>query len=116
MDLNLAGIIESARSVADKAALSAPDPNADLREAAEQFEAIFLNEFIKQARKAKLAEDIFGSSAQDTYTEMMDREPASNLSGRGNLGIAEALVRQLGQGQQDLGQQDLGQLGKGKSD
>ena len=44
-DLNLAGIIESARSVADKAALSAPDPNADLREAAEQFEAIFLNEF-----------------------------------------------------------------------
>ena len=46
-DLNLAGIIESARSVADKAALSAPDPNADLREAAEQFEAIFLNEFIK---------------------------------------------------------------------
>lgn len=120
-DLNLAGIIESARSVADKAALSAPDPNADLREAAEQFEAIFLNEFIKQARKAKLAEDIFGSSAQDTYTEMMDRELASNLSGRVNLGIAEALVRQLGQGQQDLGQQnlgqqDLGQLGKGKSD
>lgn len=115
-DLNLAGIIESARSVADKAALSAPDPNADLREAAEQFEAIFLNEFIKQARKAKLAEDIFGSSAQDTYTEMMDRELASNLSGRVNLGIAEALVRQLGQGQQDLGQQNLDQLGKGKSD
>ena len=115
-DLNLAGFIESARSVAYKAALSAPDPNADLREAAEQFEAIFLNEFIKQARKAKLAEDIFGSSAQDTYTEMMDRELASNLSGRVNLGIAEALVRQLGQGQQDLGQQNLGQLGKGKSD
>jgi flagellar protein FlgJ len=115
-DLNLAGIIESARSVADKAALSAPDPNADLREAAEQFEAIFLNEFIKQARKAKLAEDIFGSSAQDTYTEMMDRELASNLSGRVNLGIAEALVRQLGQGQQDLGHQNLDQLGKGKSD
>ena len=115
-DLNLAGIIESARSAANKAALSAPDPNADLREAAEQFEAIFLNEFIKQARKAKLAEDIFGSSAQDTYTEMLDRELASNLSGRVNLGIAEALVRQLGQG--ELGQGELGQSkpGKGKSD
>ena len=98
-DLNLAGIIESARSVADKATLSAPDPNADLREAAEQFEAIFLNEFIKQARKAKLAEDIFGSEAQDTYQDMMDRELSTQLAGRVNLGIAEALVRQLGQGQ-----------------
>ncbi len=120
-DLNLTAIIESARSVADKAALSAPDPNADLREAAEQFEAIFLNEFIKQARKAKLAEDIFGSSAQDTYTEMLDRELASNLSGRVNLGIAEALVRQLGQ-QVNLarasgtGQLGMGQPGTGKSD
>ena len=98
-DLNLAGIIESARSVADKAALSAPDPNADLREAAEQFEAIFLNEFIKQARKAKLADDLLGSDAQDTYQEMMDRELSTQMSGRVNLGIAEALVRQLGQGQ-----------------
>ena len=100
-DLNLAGIIESARSAANKAALSAPDPNADLREAAEQFEAIFLNEFIKQARKAKLAEDIFGSEAQDTYQDMMDRELSSQLAGRVNLGIAEALVRQLGQGNSD---------------
>ena len=80
-DLNLAGIIESARSAANKAALSAPDPNADLREAAEQFEAIFLNELLKQARKA-------------------------NLSGRVDLGVAEALVRQLGQRKH----------GKGKSD
>ncbi|MEK9557323.1 MAG: rod-binding protein [Alphaproteobacteria bacterium] len=110
-DLNLTAIIESARSVADKAALSAPDPNADLREAAEQFEAIFLNEFIN---KAKLAEDIFGSSAQDTYTEMLDRELASNLSGRVNLGIAEALVRQLGQGQQGSGQPGTGQSGTGQ--
>ena len=75
--------------------------NADLREAAEQFEAIFLNEFIKQARKAKLAEDIFGSEAQDTYQDMMDRELSSQLAGRVNLGIAEALVRQLGQGKSD---------------
>ena len=72
------------------------DRNADLREVAEQFEAIFLNEFIKQARKAKLAEDIFGSEAQDTYQDMMDRELSSQLAGRVNLGIAEALVRQLG--------------------
>ena len=99
--LEMSGIIEAARATAENASLKPLDPNADLREAAEQFEAIFLNEFIKQARKAKLAEDIFGSEAQDTYQEMMDRELSSQLAGRVNLGIAEALVRQLGQGKSD---------------
>ena len=95
-EMNMSGIIEAARTTAENASLKPLDRNADLREAAEQFEAIFLNEFIKQARKAKLAEDIFGSEAQDTYQDMMDRELSLQLAGRVNLGIAEALVRQLG--------------------
>ena len=99
--LEMSGIIEAARATAENASLKPLNHNADLREAAEQFEAIFLNEFIKQARKAKLAEDIFGSEAQDTYQDMMDRELSSQLAGRVNLGIAEALVRQLGQGNSD---------------
>jgi len=101
IDTKLSGIIQAARTTAENATLKPLDRNADLREAAEQFEAIFLNEFIKQARKAKLAEDIFGSEAQDTYQDMMDRELSSQLAGRVNLGIAEALVRQLGQGKSD---------------
>ena len=101
-EMNMSGIIEAARATAENVSLKPLNRNADLREAAEQFEAIFLNEFIKQARKAKLAEDIFGSEAQDTYQDMMDRELSSQLAGRVNLGIAEALVRQLGQGKSDL--------------
>ena len=100
-ELNMSGIIEAARATAENASLKPLDRNADLRQAAEQFEAIFLNEFIKQARKAKLAEDIFGSEAQDTYQDMMDRELSSQLAGRVNLGIAEALLRQLAQGKSD---------------
>ena len=99
--MSMPSIIEAARATAENASLKPLDRNANLREAAEQFEAIFLNEFIKQARKAKLAEDIFGSEAQDTYQDMMDRELSSQLAGRVNLGIAEALVRQLGQGKSD---------------
>ena len=91
IDTKLSGIIEAARTTAENATLKPIDRNADLREAAEQFEAIFLNEFIKQARKAKLADDILGSDAQDTYQEMMDRELSTQLAGRVNLGIAEAL-------------------------
>jgi flagellar protein FlgJ len=97
----MSGIIDAARTTAENASMKPLDSNASLREAAEQFEAIFLNEFIKQARKAKLAEDIFGSEAQDTYQDMMDREMSSQLAGRVNLGVAEALVRQLGQGKPD---------------
>ena len=100
-DMKLSGIIEAARATAENASLKPIDRNTDLREAAEQFEAIFLNEFIKQARKAKLADDILGSEAQDPYQDMMDRELSSQLAGRVNLGIAEALVRQLGQGKSD---------------
>ena len=96
IDTKLSGIIQAARTTAENATLKPLDRNADLREAAEQFEAIFLNEFIKQARKAKLADDLLGSDAQDTYQDMMDRELSTQLAGRVNLGIAEALVRQLG--------------------
>ena len=96
IDMKLSSIIETARTTAENASLKPIDRNTDLQEAAEQFEAIFLNEFIKQARKAKLADDILGSDAQDTYQDMMDRELSTQLAGRVNLGIAEALVRQLG--------------------
>ena len=96
VNLNLSPMLDSARYVADRGALKAPDPDSELREAAEQFEAIFLNEFLKQARKAKLAEDLFASSAKETYEGMLDREMSTQLSSQVNLGIADALVRQLG--------------------
>ena len=81
---------------ADRQQFEKPSENDELRAAAEKFEAIFLNEFMKQSRKTKLAEDLFGSSAKTTYEEMLDREYADNLSDKVNFGIADALVRQLG--------------------
>jgi flagellar protein FlgJ len=70
-------------------------PN-DLRAAAEQFEALFIQQLLKQARSAQLADDILGSEAGDTYTEMLDQERARQLSTQIDLGIAEALVQQFG--------------------
>ena len=67
----------------------------DLHAAAEQFEALFIHQLLKQARSAKLADDILGSEAGDTYTEMLDQERAKQLSAKMNLGIAEALVLQF---------------------
>ena len=69
---------------------------ADLKAAAEQFEALFVQQLLKQARSAKLADDILGSEAGDTYLEMLDQERAKQLSAQMNLGIAEALIYQFG--------------------
>ncbi|MDA7560675.1 rod-binding protein [Alphaproteobacteria bacterium] len=74
---------------------SAPE---DLHAAAEQFEAIFIQTLLKQARQSKLADDILGSSAGDNYTEMLEQERAKTMAQSMNLGIAEALVKQFGHG------------------
>ena len=78
------------------ASLSQTDSRpADLQAAAEQFEALFIQQLLKQARSTKLADDILGSEAGDTYTEMLDQERAKQLSTKINLGISEALVLQF---------------------
>ena len=69
--------------------------SSDLRDVAEQFEALFIQQILKQGRAAKLAEDILGGEAVDTYTSMLDQERATQLSKTVNLGIAEALVSQF---------------------
>ena len=76
--------------------LKNPDPNAELKEVAEQFEAIFLNQMLKQMREAKLSEGLFDNSATEKYHSMLDMEQSKHLSSSVNLGIADALMRQLG--------------------
>ena len=73
-----------------------PDTSAELREVAEQFEAIFINQFLAQSRKTKLADDLFGNKGTETYNSLLDQERAQQLANSVDLGIADALVRQLG--------------------
>jgi len=71
-------------------------PDAELKEVAEQFEAIFLNQMLKQMREAKLSDGIFDNSATEKYNSLLDLEQSKHLASSVNLGIADALVRQLG--------------------
>ena len=68
---------------------------SDLKQVAERFEALFIQQILKQARSAKLADDLLGSEAVETYTSMLDQERAEKLASNVNLGIAEALVAQF---------------------
>ncbi len=76
----------------------APNMKGKLREVAENFEAIFINQFLAQSRKTKLAEDLFGNKGTETYSALLDQERAQQLASSLDLGIADALVRQLGGG------------------
>ena len=57
----------------------------DLKNVAEQFEAIFVHQMLKQARQGKLADGIFNSEAQDTFNNMLDMEYSQILSKKNNF-------------------------------
>ena len=87
--------LSSEHIIRGEALTKKPDRNADLREVAEQFEAIFINQILKQARETKLADDLFGSSATTTYEELLDTQTSEDIASHVKLGIADALVRQF---------------------
>lgn len=62
------------------------------REAARQFEALFVQMMLKSMREAGA---VFGQSTDRTYQEMFDQQIALDLTRRQSLGIAEMLMRQF---------------------
>ena len=74
-------------------AIKPADPG--LRKAAEAFEAVILREMLASMRKAKLGDDIFGSSATANFREMADARLADTMAGLRQFGIADLVERQL---------------------
>lgn len=75
---------------------------ARLEDAAEQFEAMFLQQILKQMRKAGdvLSEGSSMRSRQgDTLREMHDEALAQTLATHRQTGIADLLVKQLSRGE-----------------
>ncbi len=67
-----------------------------LDQVAQEFESLFVNQMLKSARSAKLAEGILDSEAHSTYQSLLDQEYSKTLAKNHNFGIAEGLVRQFG--------------------
>ncbi len=68
-----------------------------LKAAAKQFESIFMNMMLKSMRSASssIGEGIFDNDQSKLYQGMLDQQLSTSLNGGYNLGLAEALVRQL---------------------
>ncbi len=78
------------------AGASAADRQRDqMRQAAQAFEAVFIRQMIGSMRQARLAEDVFGSSATDQFRDMGDAQLAETMSRQGSFGIAEMLLNQF---------------------
>lgn len=75
------------------------DPEGSLRAVAEQFEAIFMQMVLKSMRDASMGDGLFDSQQSGMYRDMFDKQISMSLAGKGGLGIADALVRQLGRNQ-----------------
>ena len=54
--------------------------NDDLKAVANQFEAIFLEMLLKQARESKLSDGLFDTDADDNFVQMFDAELAKSSS------------------------------------
>ncbi len=66
-----------------------------LKKAAEKFEAVFVRQVLGEMRKAKLGDELFGSSATDNFREMADARTADEMSKQGVFGIGALLSKQL---------------------
>lgn len=78
-----------------KIRLSAKQNSPDaLRQAAQQFEALFMNMVLKSMRKTTFDSGLFSNNQSRMYTSIFDQEISQLFAKRG-IGLADALVRQL---------------------
>ena len=73
----------------------------ELREAAEHFESLFIDMWLKASREANeslVTESFLNSNEMKMHQQMLDHEMSVHLAKNGGIGLADVIVRQL-QGQ-----------------
>ena len=71
------------------------DAKSATREAAQQFEALFLQMMLKSMRDASVKSDLNESAAKDTFEAMFDKEISLAMAKRNALGLADLLVKHM---------------------
>ena len=94
--LNSNSLAADARSLDTlKLAAGSNDPKA-AREAAKQFESLFMRELIKSMREATMKSGLMDSDGEKLGTDLLDQQFAVQLSGMPG-GLTDAITRQLTQ-------------------
>jgi flagellar protein FlgJ len=107
MDVNSAFDFDGLQSIKNQARrdpLAAPGSatagtnggsNPALRKAAEQFEALFIQEMLKSMRASVEKDELTNNTHMETYEALFDREVSLQMAKRGAVGIADMLVGNL---------------------
>ncbi len=67
----------------------------NVRQAAQQFESLFMHEMLKSMRDASPEGGLFESKDALFYRDMLDQQLSVSLSSKGGMGLADMLVQQL---------------------
>ncbi|MEW6169494.1 MAG: flagellar assembly peptidoglycan hydrolase FlgJ [Pseudomonadota bacterium] len=102
-----AAVTDFAQFATLRAQARSDDPEA-LRKAAQQFEALMMQQMLKSMREASLGDDVLGGEQTQLYQEMFDQQIAQHLAAGRGLGIADMLVRQLASGRDPANSRDSG--------
>jgi len=88
------GLAADARSLDALRTQAGTDPQKAIRQAASQFEALFMRQLLKSMRDAIPKSGMWDGPAQSMYTDMFDQQLAQTMSGRAG-GLGEVIARQL---------------------
>ena len=97
-DLNANRFVLDTKTTADLRLKIKQDPQAGLKQVAQQFEALMLQTMLKSMRDATPQDGPMDSEQTRFYTAIMDQQLAQNLSTTGKLGFAQLIEQQLGRG------------------
>jgi peptidoglycan hydrolase FlgJ len=94
MGMNANNPLGDVRGLANLRNTASTDPKAAVREAAKQFEGIFMQQLMKSMRDASAGSGMLDNAGTKLGTEMLDTQFATQMTGlRG--GLSEVIARQL---------------------
>ena len=89
-----AGLALDARSLASLRKAAATDPEASAKEAASQFEALFMQQILKSMRAAMPKSGMLDGPGSEMYTSLLDTQLAQAMSGAPG-GLADLIAKQI---------------------
>ena len=95
-DINPNRFVLDTQAAGELRAKIAQDPQAGLKQAAQQFEGMLLQMVMKSMRDATPQDGLMDSDQTRFYTSILDQQLAQNLAAKGSLGFARMIEEQLG--------------------
>ena len=78
------------------------DAKGDIRETAQQFEALFLQMMMKSMRESIVKSELSESTTMETFEGMFDKEVSVQLAKKNSIGLADMLVKNFEQQQASI--------------